>query len=570
MGEPMSNDEKYVVSLRRHVFKAPHPLISISVFTLILLVFSYMVHPKIEDIFFLFFLPYIFAIIADYLSIRCLRIYFPMSRIAILNLVVFLISFVQFWILRFFLPFQFAFFLAFAYPIDIRYVIYRAFLAEKKNFTMVVASYYNAVIFIISIFYLSSFPWLPFLVSSLIYGFAGYLFIRGTTSVFRREFREDPLFFVSSFLNYLGRFTKEDEKKLNRFFYEIYVDRKVPVSAMVFRGERGIKAAFVAPYIHPGPFGSLGGSDIPNKLEKMLNMDNLMVFHTTTTHDNNIATEEDVKKIADAIKEMLDEDCEYQEFSDVKRGKIHDVSFFAQRFGDYAFIALIPQNAQFDDVELNTGLAIIKSVKKELKDAMAIDSHNCFDENSVPLSLTPMDVMGIERELKGLKADKKIKMGFSSVNFDGKSVGPGGIRAAVFQYGEKKIAYILVDGNNIKKGLRNKIREEIKNVDEIELFSTDNHIVNVSMMDLNPVGQDDSWDEIVGACQIAIDKALENMEDVCMYMRTKYVELRMASAGNMKKMATVAKESMQRAKLATLLTFTFGFTLSFLAFYFLR
>ena len=107
-------------------------------------------------------------------------------------------------------------------------------------------------------------------------------------------------------------------------------------------------------------------------------------------------------------------------------------------------------------------------------------------------------------------------------------------------------------------------------MDEIEVFSTDNHIVNVSMMDLNPVGQDDSWDDIVRACQTAIDRAMENMEDVCMYMRTKYVELRMASAGNMKKMATVAKESMHRAKLATLLTFTFGFTLSFLAFYFLR
>ena len=566
----MPNEEKYVVSLRRHVFRAPHPLISVSVFVLVLLIFSYLVHPRLMDIFLLFFLPYVIVSFLDYASIKCLRIYFPLRRIANLNLVVFLISFVLFWIFRFFFSFQFSFFLAFAFPVYLRYMVYRTFLAEKKNFTMVVASYYNVTIFLISWFYLPSFPWAQFIIASVIYSVFSYLFIKSTTSIFRREFREDPLFFISSFLNYLGRFAKEDEKRLNRFFYEFYVDRKVPVSVMVFKGKEGIKGVFVAPYMHPGPFGEVGGSNIPNKLASILNMDNLIVFHTTTTHDNNIATDEDVEKIANAVKEMLNGKCEYSEFSDAKRGKIDGVKYFAQRFGDYAFISLLPENAQFDDVELNTGLAIIKAAKKELKDAMTIDSHNCFDENAVPLSLTPMDVMEIEKDLKSLKPDRKIKMGFSHVEFDGKSIGPGGIRAAVFEYGSKRIAYILMDGNNIKKGLRGKIRGEIKNVDEVELFSTDNHIVNMSMMDLNPVGQSDSWDSIVAACQEAVNHALENLEEVCMYMKTKYVELRMASAGNLKKMTSVTKESVSRAKIAALVSFTMGFLLSFLTFYFLR
>ena len=50
-------------------------------------------------------------------------------------------------------------------------------------------------------------------------------------------------------------------------------------------------------------------------------------------------------------------------------------------------------------------------------------------------------------------------------------------------------AYILLDGNNIVPGLRERLRSAIINmVDDAEIFTSDNHIVNATMGGYNPVG----------------------------------------------------------------------------------
>ena len=562
----MASGEKYIVSLKRHIFRAPHPAVSISAFLIIVLLITYLVHPNLLTIFHLFLLPFLIAVVLDYLAIRWLRIYFPLRRIASLNLFAFILSFIQFGVLQVFFPFNFSFYLAFASIIDPRYVLYRTFLAEKKNHAVLVSLHYTIILFLVSLLYDPSFPLIPFVATSLIYLGIGYLFIKSSTSPFRREFRADPLFFIASFLNYLSLYRKEDEDRINRFFYEIYTDRKVPVSAMIFKGASGIKAVLVAPYMHPGPFGSIGGSDIPNKLERALGMDNLMVFHTTTTHDNNIADEKDVKKIAEALREIIKGECEYSRMSDLVRFRVDGVAAMAQIFGDYAFLALIPEKAEFDDVELSTGLAARKIATRYFKDAMVIDAHNCFDENALPLSLTHHDISEFAPVLNALKADKKLRMGFAKVEMRGESIGPGGVRAAVFEYGEKRIAYILLDGNNVKRGLRDEIRKAIDFVDEIEVFSTDNHLVNATMMDVNPVGERDSWEAVVGACVEAVRKAMENIEDVCVYMGTKEVELRMAPAGTVSRMSDVTKEGIKKAKVAVPVLFAAGFLASLLIF----
>ena len=57
------------------------------------------------------------------------------------------------------------------------------------------------------------------------------------------------------------------------------------------------------------------------------------------------------------------------------------------------------------------------------------------------------------------------------------------------QIANKINAYILLDGNNIIPKLREEILERIYDlVDEAEVFTTDNHIVNATMGGYNPVG----------------------------------------------------------------------------------
>ena len=562
-------NEKYVIMLRNYLFRAPNMGISFLIFLIIIGFFSYLLHPDIYEVTLLFISPYILTSAADYLIIKSIKVYFPVRRIATLNLLVFAISFFEMWLFMFFFPFPFSFYLASSFIIYLRFVIYRVFLSGKNVASGLISLNYNIIIALFSLFYLQLFlPWIiPYSLSVVIYGFMALLLLRTSTSKFRREFREDPFFFLSSFINYLARYERIDKERMDKFFKSIYEKRVTPVSTMVFKNKRGRKFSFVFPYVHPGPFGEVGGSDIPNKLEKYMGVNNLFVFHTTSTHDDNIATEEDVKKIGDAVRESLNCDCRYTKFSDLHRFKVNNVNVGVQIFGKYPLVFLIPTEDVFDDVELRTGLMIRRKINTNYEDSAVIDAHNNFDENAVPLSLTTADASIIRRYVKGIKVDKDIRAGFAMKKINGKSIGPGGVRAAVFSYGDKKIAYILMDGNNIKIGLRDKIREELKDmVDEVEVFSTDNHIVNLSLVDLNPIGDKDDWEMLINACREAVKEAISNIEDLCVCMSTRNVEINMASHGELEKLTTITRVSVGTAKWFAPLSIILGSFLSFLAF----
>ena len=138
---------------------------------------------------------------------------------------------------------------------------------------------------------------------------------------------------------------------------------------------------------------------------------------------------------------------------------------------------------------------------------------------------------------------------------------------AVFEYGGKKIAYVLLDGNNIKRGLRDKIREELRDlVDEVEIFSTDNHIVNYDIMDLNPFGDKDDWDVIIENIKAAVRAALEDVEPVEVSMHTENVKMIMARRGQLQKMTEITRDALKTVKVAAPLTLITGFILSLLSF----
>lgn len=560
---PKKSGEKYMVSLRRHIFRTPNWILSLTISSILLYLLSFAIHPIHLDILYLFLVPYLLAIFLDHITIKCIRVYFPLRRIVSLNLFAFFISFVQLWILNYFYPFAFSFFLSFSSIVFMRYMIYRAFLSERKFMATMVSSYYSVIILIVSIFTFPSF-FLPYLLSTVVYGLMSFIFIGSTTRIFRREFREDPLFFLSSFINYASRNKPEDVKKINSFFHGIYGNRDVPVTTIVFKNKNNLKGLFVVPYVHPGPFGEVGGSDLPNKIERYTGIKNMMVFHSTSTHDNNIACEEDVKKIADVVKTSTKNECKYDKISDLYRFEINRIQYIAQIFGNYVFIAIIPHHANFDDIELKTGMAIRNKISTIFDDAVVVDGHDSFDPHALPLSLTISDINHLTMKVKNLKPDRKLRMGMGSVNYSGKSIGSGGVRVAVFEYGSKRIAYVLVDGNNVKRGLRERLRNEfMKYVSEVEIFSTDNHAVNMGLIDYNPVGERDPWEEIISASLKALQIAIKDVEDACVVAKTTYVNVRMAFSGELQRLADVTKKTLGRAKVTAPVTFIAGFIISY-------
>jgi len=565
-------EEKYVLNLRKHLpKKTPSFTFTFILSTLFILFFSYITSLDFMKAFLLFAVPYILITFIDYAIIRLSNIYFPINRISSLNILVFFFSLLLFILFRIIFPFFFSFFLAFSSLIYGRHLIYYVFLHNRKYLKYSMSLFYNILYLTISLIFFREYA-LPYAISTLIYWMAANLILKFSVSRFIKEFGENPLWFISSFINYLAKKDRdcEDVHDINGFFKKIYTKREVPVTLLGFHRKDGsLKTLFVFPYIHPGPFGNVGGSNLPNKLEKYTGLKNLMVFHTTTTHDDNIATEEDVKKIAKIVSEYKSKE-KYSRMSDLKRFTVENIDIALQIFGKCPLIFLLPTGYVFDDVDFRTGMSIRRKLIAPWNEVIVVDAHNNFDEDALPLALSVHHINLIKKNLKDILVDKPIKMGYGSKTFEGRSIGPGGVKVAVFLYGEKKIAYILLDGNNIKRGLRDRIRERaLKIVDDAEVFSTDNHIVNYDFLDLNPVGDKDNWDNIIANVEVALKEALRNVEVVYVDTYTKKVVLNMATRGQLHKITEITKMSVGRAKIVAPLSLLLSILFSILLFIYL-
>jgi putative membrane protein len=86
-------------------------------------------------------------------------------------------------------------------------------------------------------------------------------------------------------------------------------------------------------------------------------------------------------------------------------------------------------------------------------------------------------------------------------------------------------AYVLVDGNNMEPGLRDRIVDALADyVDESEVMTTDTHIVNTVEAD-NQVGAVIDHDDLVALVSSLVEEALDDREPVSAGMATERAEV---------------------------------------------
>ncbi len=546
----------------------PKPTTILIISIIFITIASYLISFNLWKTLFYFILPYIIVNLMDYGTVKISHNDFSGKKIMMVNLTIMIISIVQFSILHIFFSTEFSLFLAFSSPVFMRVIVYLIFMRKTPVIGIITSLYYNIIYGVIIPFMGASYA-IPFIISSGIYLLAGFPILKITRTSFLKEFGEDPLWFVSSFINYISTHSKDSVDTLNRFFEGIYRERTVPISTLAFWDKDSPKAIFVFPYIHPGPFDGIGGSNITEKLKNASGLSNLFVFHTTTTHDNNIA-DNDVKKIAKSVKNSLNKNQKFDKMSDMHRFKLDNIEVMVQVFGKYMIIALLPIQDIFDDVDLESGMKLREKLLKYYEDSAIIDAHNNFDEHATPLFLNDDEINKIIEKVKNIKADAPIRMGYAQRTFKGRSIGPDGIKVAVFDYNGKKIGYILMDGNNIKKGFRDKVRKSLKGLlDDVEIFSTDNHIVNNDLTDLNPVGERDPWDYILSLIKDAVIEATKNITSTKVSMQTENVQLKMAVSGQMDKINDITRGVLKKAKIVTPILVLVSFTSALLSFLYL-
>ncbi|MFL2521512.1 MAG: DUF2070 family protein [Halobacteriales archaeon] len=336
--------------------------------------------------------------------------------------------------------------------------------------------------------------------------------------------------FIRGFIDYIA----EDSRGLEDFFESIGESAVIPVTVMSYRDLEGKqKACFSLPMLHPGPMGTIGGGNLPESLAR----DTVgMAFtpHATAGHDFNLTTAREVDSILSVVKRATEDVELYESATMSVRSRVGEAEIVGQMFGDSAMLIVTYSPGCADDIDYAVGLSTMAEARGQgLRNVMLIDAHNCNNGTRggeighvTPGSQRSFDLFEAAKEVskKLVQEDQnsfelgvawdKTKWGLEE------GMGPLGIRVAVIKSGDQETAYVQIDGNNMDPGLRDRIVEENELVDEIEIITTDTHIVN-TIDAVNQVGQRIPHNELIGKIQELIKEAKEDYESVVAGMASR-------------------------------------------------
>jgi putative membrane protein len=405
----------------------------------------------------------------------------------------------------------------------------------------------------------------------------GVLFLTNANRPLKKAFGINGLKMLGYFLD------QKKSKKETMNIESLFESFSSPVSAHVgilsFKTRDGIKALMIVPSIHPGPFGLLGGSNLPSKLRGDLasNASVVMVPHGPCNHDFNPPTSKECGKISAKVKELLNE-VEYSDVVGRFERKLNHANVSVQNFGGsgLALVSLAPNPT--DDLDFSTGYAIREKIKDAgYNDALVIDAHNCLSPGSgmvhfgSKISMSIIETAELSARESLMHTGTGLRAGASERGDLGiGSMGPMGIQVLALETGGQKIAYILLDGNNMVPELREEILFGLKGmVDEAEVLTTDNHVANITFGSFNPVGMQ-GRKEIVELAREHTSKALEDMEQAQVGLKTGMIEdFKVFGQESATRLATLISSTVSTLRISAILCLIVAYSLSALTMIFI-
>lgn len=396
---------------------------------------------------------------------------------------------------------------------------------------------------------------------------AGWAVVAGMRAAASEDFETDLIALLRATLEHISGDGEGGRAELEAFFDHQAREIEAHVGVLTLHGDDGPRAAVVVPRVHPGPFGTLGGSDLPARLDDEIDLP-VVTLHGTCSHDQNPSTRDEADRIVDAVRELVGEGDPVGEAAPPARIP-EDV--IVQPIGEGILAMHTPSPSRWDDVDT----AIGELAEDAARDAgagtvLVADAHHCTEPGTssvrVPMARAGeiVDATG-QATSKALAADGgPLRVGLARRRgFDlDDGVGPAGVACLLVEAGDHRTAYLVLDGNNAVPGLRETVRDTLlERADEAEVATTDSHIVNLGLDGFNPVGRSvgpGTWAELAAEL---VEEAEEDLSAASASYAETRVPIRAFGAGTADRIATLIHTSttaagrMMQATLAGSLAF---------------
>jgi putative membrane protein len=296
------------------------------------------------------------------------------------------------------------------------------------------------------------------------------------------------------------------------FLEKLGEEQDVKVSLMKFDASKP-KAVIVVPFVHPGPFKNVGSSLLPSMLKTTLeNKLNCIacVPHGLLGHELDLSSQIQNQKILNCVVESSNFKASEEKATPFIKISNSLATTCCQVFGKFAFLSFTLAPKTTEDLPQELGLFVQGEAEKhELTHCAVVNAHNSINgtidtqEALNALKATAAKCLEQAVSLRRLPfevgAATVIPKGFSLKD----GMGPGGITVIVVKVGEQKTAYVVIDGNNMVSGVREKILSTLKSmgINEGEVFTTDTHAVNAVILSgrgYHPIGEAINHEKLIG------------------------------------------------------------------------
>ncbi len=373
-------------------------------------------------------------------------------------------------------------------------------------------------------------PTSPLLVAGAIDLFLGFgsavLLLRAADRPLRREFSISGVSLIRPLMDHVNQRDPAATEEIERFFRRFAIPANLRVTLLSLATSDRTLATVVLPTVHPGPFAALGASDLPQKMGDALEpaAGVVLVPHSPCNHDLDLPPGAEVPRVATAARELLGRlPAGSTRISPLVAGREGAIAR-AQVVGDSVLVVVTQAPAPTDDIDFSVADQLFREYEGRTLLAI-VDAHNSYVEDQGDLIYgTPAAhrmledarlsiAAALDQATDGpLEAGVAVAAGYSTGEH---GIGPHGIRALVLRGAGKTTAYVLIDGNNLLLGLRERILASLGSlVDTAEIWTTDNHVVHEVDGTINAVGERYSADELAADIREVIGRALAGLAPV--------------------------------------------------------
>jgi len=365
---------------------------------------------------------------------------------------------------------------------------------------------------------------LLFVVASPIIGFIAVFLLLSSIDRLGKSTYSLPA--LPLFRAFILNWVTDQNEPLEKHLEEMGENADIEVTLLKFDASKP-KAAIIVPLVHPGPFKNIGSSLLPSLLklgfEKEFGCDACVPLGILG-HELDLASQAQNHKIVSQVIASARFESTANLASQFVRATDGFATTSCQIFGDTAFISFSLAPKTTEDLPQELGRIVSEEAKKYgLKTAVVVNTHNSIN-----------DIVDTDQHFDALRkaaskclqkavalSTKPFLVGAATVfpsEFSLKTgLGTGGITAIVVQVANQKTAYIVIDGNNMVSGLREKILVSLGALgfDESEVFTTDTHAVSALVTGrrgYHPVGEVMDQELLTRYIGGAAKKAAANLE----------------------------------------------------------